>query len=157
MRAILSRYAPTCDHRCPRPGPGVTHGVRDYLANRLTVHILAAIAEHEAQMISERTKASLQVAKRRGVKLGSSRPNHWVGKEQARREGGLKGSVMGSKVRQRKATEAYADLYAVLADYRKQGMTFQQIADRLNELGHTTRRGCPWNASQVLKVLRRVA
>ena len=60
-------------------------------ANTFTLHVLAAVAEQEARATSERTKAALAAAKRRGVLLGSSRPDHWRGREDRRLAGSKRG------------------------------------------------------------------
>jgi DNA invertase Pin-like site-specific DNA recombinase len=124
-------------------------------ANRLTIHILAAVAEDEAKRISERTKAALAAAKRRGVKLGSARPGHWDGRE-AQRLAGLERAHKAAAESHRAAADgAYADLFPVVRQLHGEGKSLQGIADELNRQGHTTRRGKPWNPMQVLRVLKR--
>jgi DNA invertase Pin-like site-specific DNA recombinase len=124
-------------------------------ANRFMLHVMAAVAEHEAKAISERTKAALQAAKARGVALGSAREGHWDGREEARRQGAKTGAKVSAEVRAKAATESYADLLPMLTDLRAGGASLAAIADKLNADGHTTRRGKPWNPVQVARVLER--
>lgn len=126
-------------------------------ANRLTLHILAAVAENEAKAISERTRAALQAAKARGILLGSARPGHWEGREQHRLSGLRKATASSIRVRQRKAREAYSDLLGELSQLRNEGRSLAQIAAKLNADGHTTRHGRPWNSMQVSRVLKQQA
>jgi DNA invertase Pin-like site-specific DNA recombinase len=121
-------------------------------ANRLTIHILAAVAEAEAKAISERTKTALAAAKRRGVKLGSARPGHWEGRESKRDP--RKASQAAALARQKATFDTYAFLMPTIRESRTSGQTFQQIADTLNANGHATRSGKSWTATAALRVWR---
>lgn len=115
-------------------------------ANRLTVHILAAVAEHEARMISDRTRVALRAAKARGVKLGGNR-----------------GSVISAEARARSvsaradtAARHAADLIPVITEIQAGGATsLREIAAGLNGRGIPTPRGGTWSAVQVQRVLAR--
>ena len=122
-------------------------------ANRLTIHILAAVAEAEAVAISERTKAALAAAKARGVKLGSARPGHWKGREARRLAGTRLAAKAATEANKRAAKEAYADLLPIISTMRAKGQSLQKIADWLNTMGHTTRRDKSWSPTQVGRVL----
>ena len=121
-------------------------------ANRLTIHILAAVAEHEAKMISERTHLALQAYKKRGGVLGGADPR-CRNLTPAARTRGLKSAWRANAER---ADVAYADLLPSMREWRQGGLSQQAIANRLNEQGHTTRNGKAWNQGQVSRVLDRV-
>jgi DNA invertase Pin-like site-specific DNA recombinase len=117
-------------------------------ANRLTIHILAAVAEHERTMISERTKAALAAAKRRGVILGGH-PERL----KRRREGSRRSAL----VRSQKAAHRAADLLPTIDAIRAEGVhSASGIAAELNERGIPTARGGHWQATQVLRLLARL-
>jgi DNA invertase Pin-like site-specific DNA recombinase len=115
-------------------------------ANRLTIHILAAVAEHEAAMISARTKAALAAAKARGVALGGDRGN--IAAEAS------KGAKASSAVRSAAAEKRAADLLPAIRHIQALGATsLREIAAALNDRGIPTARGGEWSAVQVQRVL----
>jgi DNA invertase Pin-like site-specific DNA recombinase len=119
-------------------------------ANPLTIHILAAVAQDEAQRISDRTKAALAAYKARGGKLGAD----LIG-SRLTDEGRERGSREGNAVQARAAVADYADLLPTIREMRADGLSLQAVADKLNAEGHTTRTGAAWSPVQVKRVLDR--
>jgi DNA invertase Pin-like site-specific DNA recombinase len=116
-------------------------------ANGLTVHILAAVAEHEAKMISERTKAALAAARARGQQLGGDRAGNI-------REISHLGRLASAQLRRERARQRAADLVPIIADLRERGVTsLRQIAAALNERGVPAPRGGAWAPAQVHRVV----
>jgi DNA invertase Pin-like site-specific DNA recombinase len=105
-------------------------------ATRLTIHVLAAVAEHEREMIAQRTKAGLQAAKARGVVLG-----------------GPKISEI-NRTRQVAADSFAERLRPVLAELAD--LSAQAVAKELNKRGITTAVGGKWHAMQVHRVRERL-
>jgi DNA invertase Pin-like site-specific DNA recombinase len=124
-------------------------------ANRLTIHLMAAIAEHECSMIRDRTKLALAQAKKRGVKLGSSRQDHWLGREDKRKAGLTKAIKASVSSRRASTNKAYQFLLPTIKELRASGFTLSAIAKHLNDKGHNTRSGKCWSHVSVLRLLRR--
>ncbi len=124
-------------------------------ATKFSIHILAAVAELEAEQISQRTKSALAEAKKKGTKLGSNREGHWTGKEEQRQAGLAKARISAAKANRAAFDGEYSDLLPIVKQLHESGSSLQTIATHLNELGHTTRRGKLWNRMQVSRVLQR--
>jgi len=121
-------------------------------ASPLAVHIMAAFAEHEREMISQRTVAALKqvqaeiqekgfrISKRSGkrfTKLGN--PN-W------------EEPLAKARAAKRQLSDPATPLDS-MQRYRKDGFTLRDIASRLNAQGVKTRSGHAWYASTVRQVL----
>jgi Resolvase, N terminal domain len=119
-------------------------------ANRLTIHIIAAVAESVGRTISENTRTALAAAKARGVKLGN--PNG------AR---ALRGKQVGNadavaKIRAN-ATQRAVDLAGIVQTLRATGLTsVRGLADALNEQGIRAPRGDTWHPTAVSRLLKRL-
>ena len=119
-------------------------------ANRLTLHILAAVAEHEARAISDRTKAALQAAKARGQSLGWSNP--------ARRAEQRAATLRGTAANRAHADQFAANVLPVVRQIEAAGVsTLIGIAGALNARGIRTARGGAWYPTTVKNLLDRAS
>jgi DNA invertase Pin-like site-specific DNA recombinase len=115
-------------------------------ANEMVIHILAAVAQAEAKMCSDRTIAGLEAAKARGKVLGN--PTKDIANYTA------EGHAASLEARQKKAAERRADLMPILEDIKAQGITsLIGIAHELNNREVRTARGGEWSATQIKRVL----
>lgn len=110
-------------------------------ADNFQLHIYAALAEQEREFISRRTKAALAEAKARGKKLG-----------------GLRDATGKRNEAIQKDAQAFAQrVRPIVERMRTSGATLTQIAVALDGAGIATARGGRWTATQVKRVLDRLA
>jgi DNA invertase Pin-like site-specific DNA recombinase len=116
-------------------------------ANKFTVHIMAAVAQQEAEAISKRTKAALAAAKARGKQLGGRRVS-------AERFTEIRDA--GRQAHMQKTEQARAEIRPAIAKLEKSGATsLRQIAAGLNAMEIPTPRGHgEWSAVQVQRVIK---
>jgi DNA invertase Pin-like site-specific DNA recombinase len=116
-------------------------------ANKLTIHVLAAVAEHEREAISKRTIAALAAAKARGKRLGN--PALLPGSAEA---------AASARAARTKAVDAKASQFRdIIADLRGEGrQSLRELAEGLNGRGFPAPRGGDWRAQTVRRLLDRL-
>jgi DNA invertase Pin-like site-specific DNA recombinase len=113
-------------------------GVDNPHANRLTLHILAAVAQHEREMIAARTKAALQASKARGTRLGRN---------------GAENLAPAYRVAAMERARAFAP---IIAECAAKGMSARAIARELEARKVSTPKGGAWHAATVLRIMKRL-
>ena len=111
-------------------------------ATPFTLHIFAALAEQEAAMISQRTKAALAAKKARGESMGT--PTNLT---TAARAAGT-AAIIANAAEHKANVQARQIIHLLAA----QDLTLAAIAQKLNVSGYRTRRGCMFHAKTVLRL-----
>jgi DNA invertase Pin-like site-specific DNA recombinase len=121
-------------------------------ATRLTIGVLAMVAEQEREAISTRTKSALQAAKARGVKLGNPRPETaGFHNRRAAKAAGLKGGKAAQE-----SADKFAELIRPLLEGDLARLSANSTAQELNRRGVQTPRGGTWTATSILNLKARL-
>ena len=107
-------------------------------ADNFTIHLFAAISMQEREFISQRTKSAMQAAKARGQVFGNPK------------------LAEINRKRIREARKFSSEVAPIVVPLRNRGLTYQQIADTLNDMNLMTARGSSYHPMQVKRILDRV-
>jgi DNA invertase Pin-like site-specific DNA recombinase len=132
-------------------------------ANKLTIQLLSVIAEHEAEVISNRIKSALAIKKERikngiiinkdGSEMKAINGKYRLGNPNGFGEYQSLGIIRLKELALNNKNNIQA--MDVVCNARKQSLTLQEIADKLNNLQYTTRRGKEFTATQVHRLLKK--
>lgn len=115
-------------------------------ANKLVLHVIGAISQYEAELISQRTRAALEAKRHHGAQLGN--PQNLLGKHQQ----AIAHSVATNK---RKAKENPNNKRArAFLQTLAQGLSLREKCAKLNENGFTTSKGKQFSPIQVSRLLK---
>jgi len=114
-------------------------------ANRFTIHVLAAVAEYESRIQSERMKAVLAALKQRGIKVGNTR------RDPTRRF--LPGCQQASaQARHARAEARRRDLAPLIWKAIAEGKSHRLIANEFNEAGVSLTRHGKWKKHAIWRI-----
>jgi DNA invertase Pin-like site-specific DNA recombinase len=113
-------------------------------ANTLTIGIFALLAQHERELISQRTKAALAAKKAQGFRLGN--PQNLT-------RAGVEKSVAIRKAKAKVRNEQVSEVAMLLRD---KGLSLREIAERLNTRGFRTTNGKEFHATTVKRLFQYV-
>lgn len=130
-------------------------------ANRLTVGIMALVADEERRAISARTKAALARKQDVYAKLTNEEREKLRAAGKATQLGGDRGAILSAEAKAKvvaaskaKAQRRATDLAPIFNEIRAAGATsLREIATALNARNIPTARGGRWSAVQVQRVL----
>jgi len=117
-------------------------------ANTMTVGVMAVVAQHEREAISQRTKAALAAAKARGRKLGGLRAGTPNIVEYQRK---------GVEAARARALQAAEERREAIEALQRERFSLNAIAASLNVDGVRTSRGGNWTATSVKRTIARLA
>jgi DNA invertase Pin-like site-specific DNA recombinase len=122
-------------------------------ANRLTIHIMAAVGEEYVRVLRDNTRKALAARKARGLPLGEqTHRESWTPRKAIAR---WKNAHRATEMRMARRAKENDRIRTRAVELWQKFKTLKEIAEALNAEGFRTERTMPWSKSSVCRLLQR--